>query len=69
MIMVTEMLALQAVILFRGYERLLKIGWKGVYAELLFLYNALSDKEREGTKGAQLKAMMTSSTMARGSGF
>ena len=49
-----------------GYERLLKIGWKGVYAELLSLYNALSEvKEREGAKGAQLKAMMTSSTMAR----
>jgi formate C-acetyltransferase len=48
-----------------GYERVLKIGWKGVYAELLSLYNALEVKEREGTKGAQLKAMMTSSTMAR----
>ena len=48
-----------------GYERLLKIGWKGVYAELLSLYNALEGKEREGAKGAQLKAMMTSSTMAR----
>ena len=48
-----------------GYERLLKIGWKGVYAELLSLYNALEVKEREGAKGAQLKAMMTSSTMAR----
>ena len=48
-----------------GYERLLKIGWKGVYAELLSLYNALDSKERQGAKGAQLKAMMTSSTMAR----
>jgi formate C-acetyltransferase len=44
---------------------LLKIGWKSVYAELLSLYNALEVKEREGAKGAQLKAMMTSSTMAR----
>jgi len=48
-----------------GYERLLKIGWKGVYAELLSLYNELDSKEREGAKGEQLKAMMTSSTMAR----
>ncbi|MCX5847892.1 MAG: hypothetical protein NTW65_00355, partial [Deltaproteobacteria bacterium] len=51
--------------LIPGYERLLKIGWKGVFAELLSLYNALEGKEREGAKGAQLKAMMTSSTMAR----
>ena len=51
--------------LIPGYERLLKIGWKGVYAELLSLYNALDSKEREGAKGAQLKAMMTASTMAR----
>jgi formate C-acetyltransferase len=36
-----------------------------VYAEILSLYNALEVKEREGAKGAQLKAMMTSSTMAR----
>ncbi|MCK7505335.1 MAG: hypothetical protein MZV70_15465 [Desulfobacterales bacterium] len=48
-----------------GYERLLKIGWKGVHAELLSLYNALAIEEREGAKGAQLKAMMTASTMAR----
>jgi formate C-acetyltransferase len=51
--------------LIPGYERLLKIGWKGVYAELLSLYNALDSKERQGAKGAQLKAMITSSTMAR----
>ena len=51
--------------LIPGHERLLKIGWKGVYAELLSLYNVLDSKERQGAKGAQLRAMMTSSTMAR----
>jgi trans-4-hydroxy-L-proline dehydratase len=48
-----------------GYENLLKIGWKGVYGELLTLYNALAENERQGSKGAQLRAMMTASTMAR----
>lgn len=51
--------------LIPGHERLLKIGWKGVYGELLSFYNALEDKERLGEKGAQLRAMMTASTMAR----
>ncbi len=51
--------------LIPGHERLLKIGWKGVYAELLSFYNALSAQDRKGAKGAQLKAMMTASTMAR----
>ncbi|MBN1363318.1 MAG: hypothetical protein JW976_00800 [Syntrophaceae bacterium] len=51
--------------LIPGHERLLKIGWKGVYAELVSFYNALDIREREGAKGAQLKAMMTAATMAR----
>ncbi|PKN68877.1 MAG: hypothetical protein CVU54_13470 [Deltaproteobacteria bacterium HGW-Deltaproteobacteria-12] len=48
-----------------GYENLLKIGWKGVHANLLSLYNALDNQERRGAKGAQLKAMLTAATMAR----
>jgi pyruvate-formate lyase len=51
--------------LIPSHENLLKIGWKGVYAQLLTLYNALQEKERAGAKGAQLRAMMTASTMAR----
>ncbi len=51
--------------LIPGYENLLKIGWKGVYSELLTLYNALAESERKGPKGAQLRAMITASTMAR----
>lgn len=48
-----------------GYENLLTKGWKGIYAELMSFYNALTDAERKGPKGAQLRAMMTASTMAR----
>jgi formate C-acetyltransferase len=48
-----------------GHERLLKTGWKGIYGELLSLYNALDNNERQGEKGAQLHAMITASTMAR----
>ncbi|MGD0277792.1 MAG: pyruvate formate lyase family protein [Smithella sp.] len=51
--------------LIPGHEQLLKIGWKGVHAQLLSFYNALDIKERQSAKGAQLRAMMTSSTMAR----
>lgn len=51
--------------LIPGHERLLQIGWKGVHAELMSRYNALGSTERSGSKGAQLRAMMTASTMAR----
>jgi formate C-acetyltransferase len=51
--------------LIPGHERLLAIGWKGVHAELLSIYNALDRRERSGPRGNQLKAMMTASTMAR----
>lgn len=49
--------------LIPGYERVLKIGWKGVYEQLENAYNALSEKEKKGRHGAQLRAMMTSATM------
>ncbi len=55
--------------LIPGYERLLAIGWKGVYAELMSIYNALSGQERSGSKGAELRAMITASTMARDLGL
>jgi len=51
--------------LIPGHERLLQTGWKGLYGELLSLYNALDNQERQGAKGAQLRAMITASTMAR----
>ena len=49
--------------LIPGYERALKIGWKGIYEDLEERYNALSEKDKKGKKGAQLRAMMTAATM------
>ena len=51
--------------LIPGHERTLKLGWKGIHAELMSFYNALDKNERTGPKGAQLRAMITASTMAR----
>jgi len=48
-----------------GHERILTMGWKGIHAELEMHYNALSQAERKGEKGAQLLAMMTAATMPR----
>jgi formate C-acetyltransferase len=51
--------------LIPGHERALKLGWKGIHAELMSFYNALDKNEHSGPKGAQLRAMLTASTMAR----
>ncbi|HQI79961.1 MAG TPA: pyruvate formate lyase family protein [Deltaproteobacteria bacterium] len=51
--------------LIPGYERVLKIGWKGIHAELERHYGTLSHRDRNGGKGAQLRAMMTAATMPR----
>ncbi len=51
--------------LIPGYERALKIGWRGIYEDLEDRYNTLPGKDREGKKGAQLRAMMTAATTAR----
>jgi len=48
-----------------GHERALKIGWKGISADLETRYHQLSEPDRNGDKGAQLKAMMTVTTMPR----
>ena len=49
--------------LIPGYEQALKIGWKGIYKNLEERYNTLSPKDKKGKRGAQLRAMMTASTM------
>ncbi|MCP4131652.1 MAG: hypothetical protein GY754_11800 [bacterium] len=41
-----------------GHELLLKKGWKGIYS-------SLSDKDKQGKKGNQIRAMKTAATMAR----
>jgi formate C-acetyltransferase len=49
--------------LIPGYEQALKIGWKGVCKDLEERYNALSQKDKKGKRGVQLRAMMTASAM------
>ncbi len=51
--------------LIPDYARILREGWKAVYAELEAIYAALSPSEKRGTKGGQLRAMMTAATMPR----
>lgn len=51
--------------LIPGYDRVLKIGWRGIYAELEAFFKKLSETEKKGPKGSQLSAMMTSATMPR----
>ncbi|MCK5156367.1 MAG: hypothetical protein KAQ69_08060 [Spirochaetales bacterium] len=45
--------------LIPGYDKILRIGWNGVFQELESLYRKLPDTEKEDKKGAQLRAMMT----------
>ncbi|MGC9323573.1 MAG: pyruvate formate lyase family protein [Desulfomonilia bacterium] len=51
--------------LIPGYERALKIGWRGIHEDIKNHYDALNHQEKIGSKGAQLKAMMTAATIAR----
>ena len=51
--------------LIPGHERALTLGWKGIHADLVSKYNKLSQKEQNGSKGAQLNAMLTAATMPR----
>jgi len=48
-----------------GYARIIEHGWKAVHADLSTHYDALSTQDKQGKKGAQLRAMLTASTMAR----
>lgn len=49
--------------LIPGYDRILRLGWKGIHTELESACNALSPSEQKGAKGAQIKAMMTAATL------
>ncbi|MFO7559865.1 MAG: pyruvate formate lyase family protein [Desulfobacterales bacterium] len=51
--------------LIPGYEVALKIGWKGIHKDLEEKYSRLANQEKNGPKGAQLRAMMTAATMPR----
>jgi formate C-acetyltransferase len=51
--------------LLPGYERVLKIGFKGIAEEIESLYRALPPEEAQGPKGAQLRAMLTAAGLPR----
>ncbi|MBW2582507.1 MAG: hypothetical protein JRE36_02765 [Deltaproteobacteria bacterium] len=51
--------------LIPDHERALKIGWKGIYADLESKYEALGVSDKKGPAGDQLHAMITAATMAR----
>ncbi|MCU0846704.1 MAG: hypothetical protein MUD12_02315 [Spirochaetes bacterium] len=48
-----------------GHERALRLGWEGIHAELISLYNGLPEREKKGERGCQIRAMLTASTTAR----
>ncbi len=48
-----------------GYERVLKIGWKGVYEEIQANYDHLGEQDKQGRKGAELRAMLIAATMGK----
>ena len=47
------------------HERILRLGWKGVHADLEARYAALTDADQNGPPGEQLRAMLLASTMPR----
>jgi pyruvate-formate lyase len=47
------------------YGRVIREGWKAIYAELESAYATLTKDEQAGKKGGQLKAMMIAATMPR----
>ncbi len=51
--------------LIPDHARLLRLGWKGIHAEIEVKQAALSPADRRGDKGAQLRAMRLAATMPR----
>jgi pyruvate-formate lyase len=51
--------------LIPDHEKALKIGWKGILADLESRYARLNRRDQKGPKGAQLRAMMTAAAMPR----
>ncbi len=51
--------------LIPGHEKLLRLGWKGVHEEIRGYYEKLSESEKHGPRGAQLRAMLTAATMPK----
>jgi formate C-acetyltransferase len=51
--------------LIPDHERVLKIGWQAIHADLQQKYKQLSQSDKESDKGAQLRAMIIASTIPR----
>ncbi len=51
--------------LIPGYDVVIRKGWQGVHEELTQIYKNISPAASKGKPGAQLRAMLTSSSMAR----
>jgi len=51
--------------LIPDYARVTSKGWKSIHADLTLRYDALLERDKQGKRGAQLRAMLTASTMAR----
>jgi trans-4-hydroxy-L-proline dehydratase len=49
--------------LIPGYERALRIGWRGIREEIAGRYDALDSADRTGPVGAQLSAMLSAAAM------
>ena len=47
------------------YARVLDEGWKGIHGDVKRRYGSLPARERQGKRGAQLRAMLTAATVAR----
>jgi formate C-acetyltransferase len=51
--------------LIPDYARVIDKGWKEIHNEVEASYGTLPERDRKGTKGAQLRAMLTAATTAR----
>jgi len=51
--------------LIPDYPRVLAEGWQGIHADLSARYDVLAEVERQGARGAQLRAMLSAATTAR----
>lgn len=51
--------------LIPDYPRVLREGWKAIHDEVQQKYDALSEEEKRGRKGGQLRAMQLAATTAR----
>jgi pyruvate-formate lyase len=51
--------------LIPGYDVVIRKGWRGIHEDLTQIYKNISPAASKGKPGAQLRAMLTSSSMAR----